>query len=239
MSFKSNDKKQTFWKKYRIPMVIFIVVAICTYMCIYFSFKGEGILSSGKDLQKRDWLSFLGSYLSFIGTVGVSLIALFQSSYYTKNENERRKREHRTNIQPIFSINIEGINKQIKGTAEEFDLYHQSSSIQHKNVEISIENVNTYPINHIIVFDEYICPLLKSGEIKHLQCAYYDSEDVKKWKKHLIVLDDEYTRDEHGIPKWFNICYEDIDGQSMFQTSKHAGRHALLTSFLPCGTNNA
>ena len=29
------------------------------------------------------------------------------------------------------------------------------------------------------------------------------------------------------------------DTKSKFQTSRHAGQHALLTSYLPSGTNNA
>ena len=80
--------------------------------------ENKYFISSGKDLDKSDWLSFVGAYLSFIGTAGVSLIALFQSSYYNRSENERREKEHRKCIQPIFSVNIRGIDTQIGGTAE-------------------------------------------------------------------------------------------------------------------------
>lgn len=68
-------------------------------------------------------------------------------------------------------------------------------------IELSIENVNNYPIKHIIIFDKYICSLLKSNETKNLQCAYLDSIDDKKWKNHLIIITDEFERNENGIPK--------------------------------------
>ena len=68
-------------------------------------------------------------------------------------------------------------------------------------IELSIEKVNNYPIKHIIIFDKYICSLLKSNETKNLQCAYLDSIHAKKWKNHLIIITDEFERNENGIPK--------------------------------------
>lgn len=215
---EERNKVQNCFRKYKFLALMFVFFAVIGYIVIYLSFAGEGFISSGKDLDKSDWLSFVGAYLSFIGTAGVSLIALFQSSYYNRSENERREKEHRKCIQPIFSVNIIGIDTQIGGTAEVFNLSDPSTYPKHKNIELSIENVNNYPIKHIIIFDKYICPLLKSNETKNLQCAYFDSIDAKKWKKHLIIITDEFERNENGIPKWFNISYEDIDGYSMFQT---------------------
>ena len=217
---KELDVQRNFWRKYRVPILIFVVISVVGYIGTYLIFRGDGFIPVGKDLTKSDWLSFLGAYLSFVGTAIVSLIALFQSSYYNKSENERRHREHRRCIQPNFSINIKGINKHIAGTAEIFNLSDSSSFPKHNNIELSFENVNNYPINHVIIFEKYICSLLKSNEIKNLQCAYYDTDDARKWAKHLIVLNDEYERNEQGIPMWFNICYEDIDGQAMYQTSE-------------------
>jgi len=40
-----------------------------TYICIYLSFKGNGFITSGVNLEKKDWLSFLGAYLAFAGTI--------------------------------------------------------------------------------------------------------------------------------------------------------------------------
>ena len=53
-------------------------------------FRGNGIFPVGADLEKSDWLSFLGAYLSFIGTVIVSMIAIFHSRYYSElNESKK------------------------------------------------------------------------------------------------------------------------------------------------------
>ena len=217
----ASKKKGNVIKQNKIKFIIFSIVVIAVvllYVVIYLVFKGDGFFSAGKDLAKSDWLSFLGAYISFVGTVLVSLIALFQSSYYAKTENERRLQEHRKKIQPIFSVDIVSINTQIGGTVEFFNPSDPSTYPKHNNIRISFENANSYPITNVIVFDNYICPLLKCNERKCLLCAYYDSDDAKKWEKKLIEIKADYERNEKGIPKWFNICYEDIDGQEMFQT---------------------
>ena len=55
-------------------------------------------------LEKSDWLSFLGAYLSFIGTVIVSLIAIFQSIYYSEL-NERKDAENSLSVcQPLRNV---------------------------------------------------------------------------------------------------------------------------------------
>lgn len=33
-----------------------------------------------------------------------------------------------------------------------------------------------------------------------------------------VLTDDEFERNEQGVPKWFNINYEDVDGNEMYQT---------------------
>lgn len=74
-------------------------------------------------------------------------------------------------------------------------------------------------IKHVIVFNKYITPLLKYNEVQFVHCAYYGSDDAKKWPNKLAVLtDDEFEHNEQGIPKWFNINYEDVDGNEMYQT---------------------
>ena len=151
---KELDVQRNFWRKYRVPILIFVVISVVGYVGTYLIFRGDGFIPVGKDLTKSDWLSFLGAYLSFVGTAIVSLIALCQSSYYNKSENERRHREHRRCIQPNFSINIKGINKHIAGTAEIFNPSDSSSFPKHNNVELSFENVNNYPINHVIILSK-------------------------------------------------------------------------------------
>ena len=145
------------------------------------------------------------------------MIAIFQSIYYSEL-NERKDAENRKKeIQPIFSVKIVSIDMQLDGTAEAFSLYDKATHPIHKNVKISVENVNRFPIKHMIVFDKYITPLLKCNEIQYVHCAYYDSVDAKKWPKQMAVLTDEYERNDQGVPTWFNVNYEDVDGNEMFQ----------------------
>ena len=53
-------------------------------------------------------------------------------------------------------------------------------------------------------------------------CSLADScnaVDLKKFKEKIIeIFDSEYNHDNDYIPKWFNIVYEDVDGNSYFQT---------------------
>ena len=74
---------------------------------------------------------------------------------------------------------------------------------------------------HICVFEKYMFPAIKLGESKSIQAAFSDSEDVRKYLKRALkaVLDSNEARDEkQRLPLEFNICYDDIDGNSLYQT---------------------
>ncbi len=215
---KQKSKKPTFWSKYKVPIVMIVAASAIIYFLIYLVFKGNGIFLAGTDLEKSDWLSFLGAYLSFIGTIIVSMIAIFQSRYYSELNEKKDALSRKKEIQPIFSIKIVAIDIQLDGTAEAFSVSDRSKNPIHKNVKISVENVNRFPIKHVIIFDKYITPLMKCNEVQFVHCAYYDSDDAKKWTNMLAVLTDDYTRNNQGIPEWFNINYEDVDGNEMYQS---------------------
>ena len=212
-----KEKKPTFWSRYKVPIVFTVCAAAIVYFLIYLVFTEDGIFLVGTDLEKSDWLSFLGAYLSFTGTVIVSMIAVFQSRYYSELDEEKNIARRKKEIQPIFSIKIVAIDIQPDGTAEVFSLYDKSKNAVHKNVKISIENVNKFSIKHVFIFDKYITPLLKCNEVQFVHCAYYDSDDAKKWPGKMVVLFDDYERNDQGIPNWFNINYEDVDGNTMCQ----------------------
>ena len=146
------------------------------------------------------------------------MIAIFQSRYYSELNEKKDASSRKKEIQPIFSIKIVAIDIQLDGTAEAFSLSDKSKNPVHKNVKINVENVNRFPIKHVIIFDKYITPLLKCNEVQFVHCAYYDSDDAKKWPSKVAVLTDEYERNDRGVPKWFNINYEDIDGNEMYQS---------------------
>ena len=211
-----SKKRKKYKSNYLLCSLAFIVVVIVIYVLIYICFLGDGIFLAGKNLQKKDWLSFLCGYLSFVGTGAVSLLAVLQGHTYNKQENERRISERYNSIQPIFSIEITR-NLQVPGTAEILNL--DEPIPKHDNVMYTIENVGQYPVTHLIVFDKYIKNVFKPGDKISIMCAYHDSIDAKKWPNNVLVLTDEYER-EGNLPKWFNICYEDIDGNAMFQMFK-------------------
>ena len=217
-----NSKKRekvTFFSIYKWWFLISIIVLVGIYICVYLSFKGNGFIAVGIDLEKKDWLAFLGAYLAFAGTIIVSIVAALQTKHFAEIEKNKASESRKKEIQPIFSINIEGINQQVSGTADVFDLYDSSTYPKHKNVTISLENVSRYPILNMIIFDKYIFQLLKPNEKKTIQIAYSDSPDIRKWKEYIIEIHEaDYESTKDGIPKWFNINYDDIDGNEMVQT---------------------
>ena len=213
------DKRQNGKKAARLS-VFFVVLAVLFYIIVYGCFWGDGFLMPGRELEKRDWLGFFGAYLSFIGTIAVSLIALFQSSYFSKREDERRYKERLEMIQPIFSIDISAQNSHVGNYAVSFNPSDASTYPRYDNFTIKIENIGEYPVMHICVFEKYMFPAIKLGESKSIQAAFSDSEDVRKYLKGLkAVLDSNEARDEkQRLPLEFNICYDDIDGNSLYQT---------------------
>lgn len=217
-----NSKKRekvTFFSIYKWWFLISIIVLVGIYICVYLSFKGNGFIAVGIDLEKKDWLAFLGAYLAFAGTIIVSIVAALQTKHFAEIEKNKASESRKKEIQPIFSINIEGINQQVSGTADVFDLYDSSTYPKHKNVTISLENVSRYPVLNMIIFDKYLFQLLKPNEKKTIQIAYSDSPDIRKWKEYIIEIHEaDYESTKDGIPKWFNINYDDIDGNEMVQT---------------------
>ena len=121
------------------------------------------------NLEKKDWLVFLGEYLAFAETIIVSIVATLQTKHFAEIEKDKAIESRKKVVQPIFSINIDGLNHQVSGTADVFNLYDTSTYPKHKNVTISLENVNSYPILNVIIFDKYLFQLLKPNERKKLR----------------------------------------------------------------------
>lgn len=196
-----------------------LIVLIGIYICIYRLFRGNEFISTGVDLEKKDWLAFSGAYLTFAGTIIVSLVATLQTKHFAEIEKDKAIESRKKEVQPLFSISIDGLNKQVFGTVEALNMYDTSTNPKHKNVTISLENVGSYPILNVIIFDKYLFQLLKPNERKTVQVAYADSPDAQKWKNRIIEIhESDYEGTENGIPKRFNINYDDIDGNEMFQT---------------------
>ncbi len=215
-NLEKNDAK-VFILRRILPLSLVLLV---TLVAIYLCFLPEKWIPLGTDLTRAGWLSFLGAYLSFSGAIMVSLFVFWHANYVSKRDAKKAEEERKKKVQPIFAVNILSINGMVRGTAEAVNL-RGSYQNRHENMLISIENVNEYPIKHVIVYDKYLCPLLKTGTAIEVQCAYAGSYDAEKYSNIVAVItEDPYEKNEEGLPSWFNICYEDVDGRDMYQTFK-------------------
>lgn len=219
MKKKTTDNKQSLADYLFIRIIITILLCIAIYVCIYFCFTTKGFIPTGVGLTKNDWLSFLGAYLSFFGTVLVSLTVFWHTNYVTAQSEKRILQERKKHIQPVFSIKISTQNTVMEITTSFVDFSKKPP--RPSNVIIKIENANEFPITNIIMFDKYISPLLKPCVEKEVLCTYVDPTNTYKFYDSIAVINEEdYKKDSSGLPMWFKISYDDVDGNSMYQIFK-------------------
>lgn len=215
---KTVSRSALFTQKYKWWILGTFFALIIVYVLIYLCFLGNGLIPPGAELRKEDWLSFFGTYLSFAGTLLISLIAILQSTFFEDRDKRRIADERKRAIQLILSVDIVDINKQIAYVPDVFSPYKPETMPEHKNVTIEIENVGQYPARNVVVFDKYLWQMLKPNEKKQIQIAYSDSPDIKRGKEHLIeILESGYARTDEWIPKDFYVSYDDVDGNEMYQ----------------------
>ena len=216
---KSARNKQSLSKYLSVRILFTIIVGIAIYVCIYFFFLTKGVIPPGIGLDKPDWLSFLGSYLSFFGTVLVSLTVFWHTNYVTTQSENRALLERKKRIQPVFSIRISS-----KDTVMEQHTAFVNTGNKPKrpsNVIIKIENANEFPITNLIVFNKYTSPLLKPNKEISVYCTYSDPTNTYTFNESIAIINEtDYEKDSSGLPMWFNINYDDIDGNSMYQSFK-------------------
>lgn len=215
---KKEQKNDTSIGKYLLfRIAIITIVCIIFFVGIYFVFSTKGIIPSGIGLVKTDWLSFLGAYLSFYGTVVVSLTIFWHTNYVTKQSEEKAALERKKRIQPVFSIEIGSQNTTMEKHSSFVNIGNKPE--RPSNVIIKVKNANEYPITNVIIFDKYIIPLLEPGEEKSVYCTYSDPTNTYIFYSSVAVINEiDYEKDISGLPKWFNINYDDIDGNAMYQT---------------------
>lgn len=190
-----------------------LVAAVVIFWFIYYVFSKTSAIPAGIRLTRSDWLSFIGDYLSFAGTAVVSFIALWQTYHYNKRADQQREEDRWRSIQPVFSVEIGRRNGPIP--------YSKAPpGTKHKNVLIKIKTVTDHPIKHVVVFGEYKSALMKKDDAPiTCYCVFYDSPDAKYKGEGLVLLDGNggYDRDKNDTPISFEIRYEDMDGNDMFQ----------------------
>lgn len=159
MKNKKQRTKKSFLNEYKWIFIFSIIVFTVIYYLIYQYFSGNYFNSFGQGLDKKDWISFFGSYISFSGTLFISLIAILQSDFFTKQQIVREDKFRKRNMQPIFSIDL-----SIKTEQQ----IHYGNTIlppnPHKYKYIEIKNVNDCPIRNLIIFDKYFCQLQEPNQ---------------------------------------------------------------------------
>lgn len=168
-----------------VGLTISFIVFITIFFIIYLIFNGS-------NLGKSDWLAFLSGYLSFVGTIIVSIISLAQTAYYERKRKQKEKCDRTRNIRPIFSIEYSDFQE----FTEDFIL--------------KIKNVGEYPVSNVIINYCYISQMLLPNEELILKCSYSDNSKY-------LMPESDFEKSEIGYPKKIVINYENIDGDDWYQ----------------------
>lgn len=184
---------KSFIKTYKWILLATMLLVIVGFIVIYFIFKGKGLIPEGINLERRDWLAFVGGYLSFAGTLCVSVISILQTDYYNRKESESEKKQREETITPRFSLSLNGV------------------SDDNNSFSVMIQNIGNYPITSVIVNNTLFADSLKSNESKLINFSYKDIDN------HIKLLESEFEKDGSGYAKDIVINYDDIDGHMWFQ----------------------
>ncbi len=189
-----NNK--SFIKTYKWILLVTMLLVLVGFIVIYFIFKGKGLIPAGINLERRDWLAFVGGYLSFAGTLCVSVISILQTDYHNRKESESEKKQREEAISPRFSLSLNGV------------------LIDKNSFSIIIQNIGNYPITSVIVNNTLFADSLKSNESKLVNFSYKDIDN------HIKLSGSEFEKDSSGYTKDIVINYDDIDGHMWFQVFK-------------------
>ena len=77
----------------RIIIIVLVAASVFIYFLIWCWFITDGHISTGSGLTKADWLSFLGGFLAFVGTVFLGVVAFWQN----KEANKETQRANEIN----------------------------------------------------------------------------------------------------------------------------------------------
>lgn len=191
-----------------------ILFALVCYLGVYLSFCGKGCIPPGENLEKSDWLSFVGGFLSFIGTIAVSWAALWQTKHYNDLDEQRREEERMRSVQPVFYIDLWKESFYI--------LDEEGEDIEVRANVILITHIGEHPISHVIVFDKYMSGLMINSSSLSLTYGFEEITSKINKKSVITLTEDAFDRHEKytDMPKYFNICYDDVDGRCMCQIFK-------------------
>ena len=78
--------KKIIWK----PLLFTLIIVLAIFIGIYVIFINPFGITAGIFLKRTDWLAFIVAYLSFAGTIIVSIVTVYQAQYFNDQENKRR-----------------------------------------------------------------------------------------------------------------------------------------------------
>lgn len=100
----TDDKTQIkFWKNNSIFVIFILVIIPLIINCTYLIGTPNGITNT--KFEASDMLSFYGSFLAFLGTVALGILALWQNNKF-KDENDKSQAKFEKINQKLLEIDI-------------------------------------------------------------------------------------------------------------------------------------
>ena len=134
------------------------------------------------EVSSEGLLSFYGAFLGICATFVT----------YRK-ENERKEKERRREIKPVFSVKLE------------------RSKNEENEYRLILYNVSTHNICNVFLYDEYWKNVLGKGENK-TNIGFYKTVEEEKMGTASLKFNSNIELDEQGYPKELYFTCEDVDG---------------------------
>ena len=198
-----------------VVALFFVPLAI-----IHLLFKFEAC----SDFWVAEWsageiINYIGAFYAFVGTTALSTMALWQNVSFRKASHDEARIRAELAAEPIFIIELNGIDVHIPQTVEAFNFSTGEMLNRKKNFSLKITNAGKEAVFNLIIFNHYVLPHLEAKQSHTLYCAFDEDLDENSYK-HLLLpvsIDDFPKDDESRYPQEITINYDDIFGNSKFQ----------------------
>jgi|GEM_PF-2042492 len=157
-------------KKVITISAIALTVSVVAYSLIWLWFRTDGNIPTGDGLYKSDWLNFFGGFLTFIGTVFLGAVAIWQNKQANDSSKEVNKAADKAN---------ELSNKLIILTEQANETADKANEISRRL--LYIEETRDMPIVDIEAANR--CASIKGGK------GYVDIEFTNKGKSDIRRID--------------------------------------------------
>ena len=144
---------KTKWTKYWILVVALSIIPLAI-IAAFIQYNSEDFYN----LTSADWLAFSGAAISYIGTIGISLVALYQSeraNMLSEQVFALTQREYIVNfsVEKIKECTIKGCKHTNKNHISfcEVDITPETC----KGYFLTIRNYSNYPIVHMHISSSY------------------------------------------------------------------------------------